>query len=66
MNDPAAAVRELERCVTQLGMAGVQIGSHVNGKGLDAPELFPIFEAAERLGAAVFIHPWDMVSDLFN
>ena len=41
---------------------GVQIGSHVNGKNLDDPELFPVFEAAERLGAAVFVHPWDMLA----
>ena len=23
--------------------------------------LFPVFQAAERLGAAVFVHPWDMM-----
>jgi len=58
---PALAVRELERCVGQLGLAGVQIGSHVNEWNLDAPELFPVFQAAEELGAAVFVHPWDMM-----
>ncbi|MFI4920513.1 MAG: amidohydrolase family protein, partial [Gammaproteobacteria bacterium] len=41
---------------------GVQIGSHVNGMNLDAPELFPVFQAAEQLGAAVFVHPWDMLA----
>jgi aminocarboxymuconate-semialdehyde decarboxylase len=61
MQDPQLAVRELERCVTKLGFPGVQIGSHVNGWNLDQPELFPFFEAAERLGAAVFVHPWDML-----
>ena len=43
-----------------LGLSGVQIGSNVNGANLDSPELFPIFEAAAALGAAVFVHPWEM------
>lgn len=62
MQDAELAVAELERCVRELGLAGVQIGSHVNGKNLDHPDLFPIFAAAERLGAAVFVHPWDMMA----
>ncbi len=56
------AIRELERCVRELGLAGVEIGSHVNGWNLDHPDLFPIFEAAAQLGAAVFVHPWDMLA----
>jgi aminocarboxymuconate-semialdehyde decarboxylase len=61
MQGPELAVRELERCMKQLGFPGVEIGSHVNLWNLDAPELFPIFEAAQELGAAVFVHPWDML-----
>lgn len=57
---PDLAVRELERCVKELHLDGVQIGTHVNAWGLDAPELFPVFQTAEKLGAAVFVHPWDM------
>ena len=61
MQAPDLAIRELERCVKELRFPGVQIGSHVNGWNLDQPELFPVLEAAERLGAAVFVHPWDML-----
>ncbi len=61
MQDDRLAVQELERCVTELGMPGIQIGSHVNGSNLDEPALFPIFEAAQALGAAVFVHPWEML-----
>ena len=61
MQAPDLAVRELERCMKELGLRGVEIGSHVNDWNLDQPELFPVFEAAERLGAAVFVHPWDML-----
>jgi aminocarboxymuconate-semialdehyde decarboxylase len=62
MQAPDLAVRELDRCVGELGLRGVQIGSHVNGKNLDHPDLFPVFEAAQNLGAAVFVHPWDMLA----
>ena len=59
---PEPAVAELTRCVRDLGMAGIQIGTHVGEWNLDHPALFPVFEAAERLGAAVFVHPWDMLA----
>lgn len=62
LQDPELAVRELLRCTRDLKLAGVQIGSHVNGWNLDAPELFPIFKAAEQMGVAVFVHPWDMMA----
>lgn len=61
MQAPDLAIGELERCVGELGLCGVQIGSHVNDWNLDQPELFPIFERAAELGAAVFVHPWDML-----
>lgn len=60
MQDEKMAIAELERCMT-LGLKGVQIGTNVNGLNLNEPELFSIFEACEALGAAVFVHPWDMV-----
>jgi aminocarboxymuconate-semialdehyde decarboxylase len=41
-------------------LKGVQIGTNVNQKNLNEPEFFPIFEAAQELGAAIFIHPWEM------
>src|SRR5438105_5758862 len=60
MQSPDLAIAELERCVRELGLAGVEIGSNVNGANLDSPELFPIFEAADTLNAAGFVHPWAM------
>jgi aminocarboxymuconate-semialdehyde decarboxylase len=61
MQAPDLATAELERCVRDLGFPGVQIGTNVNGMNLDDPSLFPIFEAAERLGACLFVHPWEML-----
>lgn len=61
LQSPALAIKELERCVKELGLAGVQIGSHINEWNLDQKDLFPFFQAAEELGAAIFVHPWDMM-----
>ena len=65
MQESKWAIKELERCMNELGMAGIEIGSHVNAEGnymnLDHPRIFEVFEAAAALGAAVFVHPWDMM-----
>ncbi|MCB1554064.1 MAG: amidohydrolase [Xanthomonadales bacterium] len=61
LQSPRLAIQELERCIDQLGLQGVQIGSHINDWNLDAPELFAFFEAAQDLGAAILVHPWDMM-----
>ncbi|XP_066929312.1 2-amino-3-carboxymuconate-6-semialdehyde decarboxylase-like isoform X1 [Clytia hemisphaerica] len=63
MQAPELAVQELRRCVKDLGFPGIMIGSHINEWNLDAKELFPIFQEAEKLGASIFIHPWDMQLD---
>jgi aminocarboxymuconate-semialdehyde decarboxylase len=60
MQKPSLAIRELERCL-DIGLAGIQIGTHINDWNLDAPEVFEVLQAAETLGAAVFVHPWDMM-----
>jgi aminocarboxymuconate-semialdehyde decarboxylase len=62
LQDPELAITELERCMGDLGLTGVEIGTNVNGWNLDSPELFPVFERAAALGAAVFVHPWDMLA----
>jgi aminocarboxymuconate-semialdehyde decarboxylase len=61
MQDPDLAARELERCVKVLGLAGIEIGTHINGRNLDDPRVVAVLEAAQELGAAVFVHPWDML-----
>jgi len=61
MQDTPLAIRELERCVGDLGLAGAQIGTHVNGRNLDDPAVVDVLEAAEALGAAILVHPWEML-----
>ena len=61
MQDTKLAVIELERCMNDLNLAGIQIGSNINGKNLNESDFFPIFEAASDLGASIFVHPWDIM-----
>lgn len=61
MQDEELAIQELERCKHELNLPGIQIGSNINDKNLSSPRFFPIFEACERLGMAVMIHPWNMM-----
>ncbi len=61
MQDPDRACREVERCVRELGLRGVQIGTHVNGLNLDEPGVRVVLGHAASLGACVFVHPWDML-----
>ncbi len=55
LQDIPRAVRQLER-LKALGLKGVHVGNHVNGKSIAGPEFYPFFEAAESLGIFVFVH----------
>ncbi len=65
MQDPAAAVAELERCATQLGFPGVMlngytsIGDAASGWYYDHERFWPVWERAEALGVPVYLHPRD-------
>jgi aminocarboxymuconate-semialdehyde decarboxylase len=63
MQAPDLAVAELERIMKFPGIRGIQIGSHVGDHNLDSERFHPVWAAAERLGAAVFVHPWDMMGE---
>ncbi len=56
MQEVSAAVAELERCMVKLGLKGVEINDHVNGRTLDEPEFRPFWKAAEQMGALIFFH----------
>ncbi|MGE0754521.1 MAG: amidohydrolase family protein [Alphaproteobacteria bacterium] len=57
MMDADRAIKEMGR-IKKLGMCGVEINSNIADIDLDHERFFPIFEAAQELDMAVFIHPW--------
>jgi len=62
MHDTELAVKELERC-KKIGLKGIQIGSNINDENLNETRFFPVFEACEKLGMALLIHPWNMMGE---
>lgn len=63
MQNTNLAIKEMERCVKELKMPGLEIGSNINGQNLSEKEFFPFYEAAEQMGCALFVHPWEMMGE---
>lgn len=70
LQDVDLAAQELTRCVRELGLRGVEIGTHVDPndhchgpdcRNLDHPSLDLVWKTAQELKAAIFVHPWDMM-----
>ena len=57
LQDPDAAVRELERAVTQLGFKGALVNDHVQGRYLDDPAFDEVWAALAELGVPLYLHP---------
>jgi 5-carboxyvanillate decarboxylase len=55
--DPAAAAKEMERAINSLKFNGFLVNSHTQNAYLDEERFWPILEAAEALGAPLYIHP---------
>ncbi len=63
LQDVDLAIKEMERCVTELKMPGLEIGSNINGENLSDKKFFPFYKRAEELGCALFVHPWEMMGE---
>lgn len=63
LQDIDLAIKEMERCVNELKLPGLEIGSNINGKNLSDPSFFPFYEAAEKMSCALFVHPWEMMGE---
>jgi aminocarboxymuconate-semialdehyde decarboxylase len=70
LQDPDLAAQELARCVRDLGLRGIEIGTHVDAnkhchgphcRNLDDSNLDVVWRTAQDLNAAIFVHPWDMM-----
>ena len=58
MNNFDAALKETDRAIMDLGFKGVYVHSNINGKPLDDPEFFPLFEKMAQYNLPIYIHPW--------
>lgn len=54
---PETAANELERTVLDHNFKGAVINGHTNGRYLDDPFFWPIFESAESLKVPIYLHP---------
>jgi aminocarboxymuconate-semialdehyde decarboxylase len=57
MNNPDAAMREVDRAIDQLGATGVQVFTNVAGRPLDGPEFQPIFARMAERRLPIWMHP---------
>jgi aminocarboxymuconate-semialdehyde decarboxylase len=60
LQDTDLACRELSRAMAD-GHVGVQIGNHVGGRELNDAGIITFLQHCAAEGAAVFVHPWDMM-----
>lgn len=60
LQDPEGAADELRHAVGHLGLRAVQIGTNVNERGLDEPELDPFWRVVAELGVPVIVHPAEL------
>ena len=63
LQDIDLSIQEMERCYRELNMPGLEIGSNINGINLSDQQFFPFYAAAEKLGCALFVHPWEMMGE---
>lgn len=62
LQDISAAIREMDRCIHELGLKGIEIGTNVNGTNLDDPSLIEFFAMAEQWNVPLFVHPWETLA----
>ncbi len=57
MNNSAAALKEIDRSINDLGATGIQIFTNVNGRALDEAEFQPVFDRMAELNLPIWLHP---------
>ena len=58
MNNVPAALDEMDYAIGKLGAKGIQVFTNVNGRPLDDPEFYPIFErCVKKYDLPIWLHP---------
>jgi uncharacterized protein len=55
--DPPAAVHELQRAVSELGLKGAILNGRTGERNIDHPDFGDIYAAADELRVPIYIHP---------
>jgi aminocarboxymuconate-semialdehyde decarboxylase len=58
MQDPDAAIAELERAVKTLGFRAIELGTSVEDEQLSEPRFRPVLRRAQELRVFIFAHPY--------
>jgi aminocarboxymuconate-semialdehyde decarboxylase len=61
LQDPEAAVTEVERAISELHCRGIYLGTNVRGKELTDPSFLPVFERISALRVPIFLHPLNVI-----
>lgn len=64
--DVEESVKELERCVKELGFKGIIINGSFQGRFLDDEKFYPIFEKAQELDVPVYLHPTELKGEILD
>ena len=65
LQDTDLAIRELDRCIDELGFGGIQIGARVRDEELSSERLEPFWARCQALDIPIFIHPSSFASPRF-
>ncbi|MGZ5223143.1 MAG: amidohydrolase family protein [Burkholderiales bacterium] len=63
MQDPDAAIAELERVVKQYKFKAVEIGTSIEGVALADPRFRKVLKTIEQLGCFLFTHPYQCLAE---
>ncbi len=66
LQDPAAAVKEFERCIRDYRFVGALINGQTGGHYLDEEQYYPLWEKAQELDAPIYIHPGESFQTSHN
>jgi aminocarboxymuconate-semialdehyde decarboxylase len=62
MQDPDAAITELERVVKEYGFKGVEVATSIEGKPLADPRFRTVLRTIEQLDCFLFTHPYQCLA----
>ena len=57
------AISELERCIVELGMPGIELGANAGSDELSCERLEPFWARVESLKATILLHPTSFASE---